>query len=419
MNRLRGAGPSGRAGWGGWVLLACVVAATTWTNPAESSLRPGTADGTASSPNARVSIVKHPIAVGECFGEILTGYGVPPSEVQRWYQAARAKLDLRRVLAGRLLTLGFVGNQQLDALRYDIDDTQQLVVKRTDGGNLRVTTEASPAHVRVVGARGTVQRTFYAAAQRSGVPDSIISSIVDLLAWKVDFNSEVHPGDRFRVLYEQRTTLAGRPLKPGRVLAADFVGAAQTAAAFLYETDQGKSVYVDGDGKALDGALLRYPLEFTRITSTFSGSRSHPILKKRRPHLGVDFAAPTGTPVRAVGAGTVRWSGWKGGLGRHVEIDHGDGLVSAYSHLRSFHRGVRKHAHVNRGQVIGRVGMSGRATGAHLHFAIFLNGRYLNPLKRSGRVQATVVVDAEKFEQARAALATRLRAIPGSFRGLH
>ena len=384
MNRLWGAELPGGAGWGGRVLLACVVTAAMWANPAESGLRPGTSDGIASAPNARAAIVKHPIAVGECFGEILTRYGVPPAEVQRWYEAARAKLDLRRVLVGHLLTLGFAGNQELDTLRYDIDDSQQLVVERTDDGNLRVITEALPAHVRVVGARGTVQRTFYGAAQRSGVPDSIISSIVDLLAWKVDFNSEVHPGDRFRVVYEQRTTPAGQPLKPGRVLATDFVGATQTAAAFLYETDEGKSVYVDADGKALGGALLRYPLEFTRITSTFSGSRFHPILKQRRPHLGVDFAAPTGTPVRAVGAGTVRWSGWKGGFGRHVEIDHGDGLVSAYSHLRGIHQGVRKHAHVNRGQVIGRVGMSGRATGPHLHFAIFRNGRYLNPLKRSG-----------------------------------
>jgi murein DD-endopeptidase MepM/ murein hydrolase activator NlpD len=162
----------------------------------------------------------------------------------------------------------------------------------------------------------------------------------------------------------------------------------------------------------LDGSLLRYPLEFTRISSTFSSSRFHPILKVRRPHLGVDFAAPTGTPVRAVGNGSVKWAGWKGGFGRHVEIDHGANLASAYSHLRGIHPSVKRTGRVKRGQVIGWVGQSGQATGPHLHFAIFEKGRYVNPL-RLRHAPTAPNVDPVKFRKLQAELARELRVARG------
>ena len=175
---------------------------------------------------------------------------------------------------------------------------------------------------------------------------------------------------------------------------------------------------VDAVGlSGVDGGLLRYPLEFIRITSAFSQSRFHPILKRNRPHLGVDFAAPAGTPVRAVGNGAVRWAGMQGGYGRHVELDHGGGLVSAYSHLRGINKAVRVGSRVRRGQVIGWVGQSGLATGPHLHFAIFDRGEYVNPLKFHGMAMMTRV-DRREFERVRATLTQQLRILAGSDRAV-
>lgn len=360
---------------------------------------------------APVATVDHPIARGENLGGILTGYGIPANELRAWYEAARPEVDLRRLAAGRAMTLAFATDQRLVALRYAVDDEREVVVKRVGRTKLRAWSEPRGATVRVAGVRGTVRDSFHGSARRAGVPDAIISAVVDWLGWKVDFESGVHPGDRFRVLYEQRVSADGRPLKAGRLLAADFIGQAASAAAFLYENESGESTYLDMEGRALDGAFLRYPVAFTEISSSFSSSRFHPISGRRRPHRGVDFAAPAGTPVRAVGTGIVRWAGWKGTFGRHIEIDHGNGLVSAYSHLRGIASSIVTRARVARGQVLGWVGQTGLATGPHLHFALFDHGRYRNPLALHRA--PPMRVDAEEFGRVRAAFARRLRAVQG------
>jgi murein DD-endopeptidase MepM/ murein hydrolase activator NlpD len=357
--------------------------------------------------------VTHVIARGESLAMILGRYGVGAHEVDRWWRAARPARDLSRLSVGHELNLTFSQERNLIALGYAIDDGEKLIVERDDdAGALRAHVESRQVVVEPVGVRGTVKTTFFASALQAGVPESMISQMVDLLAAKINFSSEVHAGDRFRVLYERRSDLRGRVLKPGRILAAEFRGSKDSADAYLYQDEAGESAYVDAAGSTLDDALLRYPLEFTRISSTFSYSRFHPILKRRRPHLGVDFAAPTGTPVRSVGTGKVRWAAWKGGLGRHVEVDHGGGLVSAYSHLKGIQQVVRPGARVERGQVIGWVGKSGRATGPHLHFAIFDNERYVNPLERR-RASTVTHIDPKRFAAQRDQLAQQLRAATG------
>jgi murein DD-endopeptidase MepM/ murein hydrolase activator NlpD len=308
----------------------------------------------------------------------------------------------------------FAADRMLIGLRYDLDEDRRLVVERhtTDWAG-RV--ERRPQHVEVIGARGTIQTSFYRAARDAGIPDAIISRMVDLLSGEIDFDADVRVGDRFRVLYERRTRTDGQPLPPGNIVAADFVGRTRSAAAFLYsEGGADEPRYVDRNGRPLEHALLRYPVEFTRISSAFSEGRFHPILKQSRPHLGVDFAAPAGTPVRAIGAGKVIWAGWKGGFGRHVEIEHADGLVSTYSHLRATHPTLASGSPVKQGQLLGWVGQTGLATGPHLHFALFENGQYLDPLSlhRSPLVEP---IDRQRFTVVRAALMQQLRGIPGSY----
>jgi murein DD-endopeptidase MepM/ murein hydrolase activator NlpD len=384
------------------LVLLCPIA-----GPAGASLR-------SAAPGRLVSVatVEHPIVRGESFAAILKRYGIAPEEIQRWYGAARAILDLRLIRAGRKLTLGFDEGRRLGSLRYSFDGAEDVVVRRSRH-ELVARTEPSPASVRVRGCRAVVSTTFYDAARREGIPDKIISEMVDLLSYRVDFSTEVQQGDRFRVLYEERINEFGDVLGSGRVLAADYIGSVESAAAFRFENDAGEVAYLDAEGRSLGNDFLRYPLEFTRITSAFSQSRFHPILRTNRPHMGVDFAAPIGTPVRVVGPGKVVWAGWKGGFGRHVEIDHGRDLVSAYSHLSGIHPALREGTSVERGQIIGWVGMSGLATGSHLHFAMFDHGQYRNPLEMH-RAPSVRSIERREFTRLRASLLAGLRAAPAA-----
>jgi murein DD-endopeptidase MepM/ murein hydrolase activator NlpD len=357
---------------------------------------------------ARVATVAHPVARGETLAGILARYGIATDEIRALDRALGAKSVQRKLHAGDVLTLGFNAAQRILTVSYDVDLERRAVVERVDARRFAARIDKRPIRTRSVTASGAIRTSFYRDAKRAGIPDPIISSLVDLLAWEIDF-SEVQRGDRFRVLYEEDVRDDGKVVRLGRVLAAELAGRAARASAFRLDGAHGESVYLDAEGHALDGGLLRYPVEFTRIASTFSKSRFHPILGENRPHLGVDFAAPIGTPVRAVGTGTVRWAGPKGDFGRHVEIDHGGGLSSAYSHLNGIASGLRAGQRVKRGQLVGWVGQSGLATGPHLHFAIFDKGRYVNPLSVH-RVPQLAAVDRRKFERLRTSLTERLRA---------
>ncbi len=366
----------------------------------------------ANEPSSRLAAIANEVTYivdnGDSLAAILGSYGVDAGEVQRWWHAARPTRDLSKLSVGHKLDLSFSAENQLVRLGYQIGEGERLIVVRESVDEFHTRLEEPSIIMIPVGARGRVESTFYQSARETGIPESVISEMVDLLSVRIDFGSRVRPGDRFRVLYEGRRDETGRKLRPGRVLVAEYQGARQSVSAFLYQDEKGRTVYVDESGRTFEDSLLRYPLKFTRITSTFSYSRFHPILKRRKPHLGVDFAAPYGTPVRAIGAGKVKWSAWKGSFGRHVEINHGSELISAYSHLSRIHPSVKTGAHVERGQVIGYVGRSGRATGHHLHFAIFENGRYTNPLK-TRRSQPAAIVDPARFAAQHEDLCGQLR----------
>lgn len=358
--------------------------------------------------------VVHRIEKGETFESVLSSFGFGKKDVSLWQRAARGKANLGTLRTGHRLTLVFE-DELLRGIRYDVDDENQLVVDASDAFELNARLEPLPVRIDVQGARGTIQDNFYRSAKRNGLSDSVINSMVDLLGWKLDFSSDIHTGDRFRVLYEERTTLDGRRLRPGRILAVEFIGRTDTVSAFLYEDERGTSIYLDEHGQPIEPTLLRYPLEFARISSAFSDARLHPILKRTRPHMGVDFSAPSGTPVRAVAAGTVTFADWKGDFGRHVEVDHGNDFVSTYSHLRGFAAGVQPGTQVRLGQVIGWVGVTGLTTGPHLHFAIFDNGRYVNPLTLRQPPQAPTI-DAGKFYLVRTALTNKFAEVLASYR---
>jgi murein DD-endopeptidase MepM/ murein hydrolase activator NlpD len=355
-----------------------------------------------------LSTTRHQVQRGETLSSILRGYGLRQREISQWDAALQRAAGKVALTPGRVVTLEFKSPSQLASLSYAVDNQTRAIVERS-GRSLRGRTEPLIIKTSVAGAQGVVDKNFHLAALQAGIPDRTISQMADILGWEFDFR-HVRRGDRFRVVYERRVSADGRVLPPGKVLAAEIRSGRRTVQAFYYD-DAGEGTYVDARGTALTQSFLRYPVEFTRISSVFSTQRFHPILKTNRPHNGVDFSAPPGTPVRAAGDGVVSWAGRNGEYGNHVAIDHGSGMVTTYSHLRAVAAGLRPGMRVRQGQVVGFVGQTGLATGPHLHFALFHNQQYMNPLTARVTLRRGVH-DPARFQVAKQTLLTQLANVP-------
>ncbi|MBI4518331.1 MAG: peptidoglycan DD-metalloendopeptidase family protein [Deltaproteobacteria bacterium] len=397
-----------RSAW----LLGFAVGAAIFSQPAWASRAARRSATTAPRPAAAAPAsnksVRHVVQRTETLTGILAKRGLSRREIAQWDKAIRTAAGPVQLAPGHVLVLQLERGGRLAALNYEVDNHTRVVVERA-GKQLRGRTEPLAIKVTVVGAEGVVEKNFHQAARRTGIPDQIISQMADILGWEFDFR-RVQAGDRFRVLYERRVSSDGRVLPPGRVLAAEIRSAKRLAQAFYYD-DGVEGTYVDASGRVLAQSFLRYPVEFTRISSVFSGARFHPILKHTRPHNGVDFAAPVGTPVRAAGDGVVIAAGRNGDYGNQIAVRHGEGLSTTYSHLRGIARDLRAGTAVRQGQVIGWVGQTGLTTGPHLHFALYRNGQYLNPL--TARVSLRrLIADPQRFQLAKQGLLTRLAGVP-------
>jgi murein DD-endopeptidase MepM/ murein hydrolase activator NlpD len=203
--------------------------------------------------------------------------------------------------------------------------------------------------------------------------------LVNIFGWDVDFALDIRKGDRFALLFEEHY-LDGDKLRDGKILAAEFTSRGDTYRAVLFTDPQGNSQYYSPDGKSMRKAFLRSPVDFRRISSKFQPERYHPVLGKKRPHRGVDYAAKTGTPIKAAGDGKVIFRGRKGGYGNTVVLQHGGNITTLYAHMSKFRRGVSSGSRVKQGQIIGYVGATGLATGPHLHYEFRINGSHRNPL---------------------------------------
>jgi murein DD-endopeptidase MepM/ murein hydrolase activator NlpD len=266
---------------------------------------------------------------------------------------------------------------ELAGLERDVSLTEQLKVTRAADG-FRAAVVARPIETRLTVAHGIIDSSLFDAAESAGLQDQTVLQLAQILAWDIDFALGLRAGDEFTVSY-QRLYQSGQYLQDGAILAASFTNQGRELRAVRYRAPDGTERYFSPDGRSMQKAFLRAPLEFTRVSSSFSRARLHPILNLIRAHEGVDYAAPSGTPVRAAGDGRVRFRGPHGGYGNLLEIDHGGGIVTVYGHLARFAPGARIGAQVRQGETIAYVGMSGLATGPHLHYEYRLNGRYLDP----------------------------------------
>ncbi len=326
--------------------------------------------------------VSHRFRSGETMSYVLDRAGIGPVQVDRWMRAARKVYNLNRVYAGQAMTMLLEKpTRELVRLELEIDPQTLLIAERSDDGiTARRETISYERRLRVVG--GSISHSLYMTAAEKGVSDKIISDVAEILGWELNFARDLRPGASFRLVYEELVHPRTRHTATGRVLAVEVRNRGVVHEGFYFEHVASGSVgYYDRDGEGLGRDFLRYPVSFSRISSQFSRGRYHPVLKRRVPHYGVDFAAPSGTPVRAVADGKVNKAGWYGGNGRFIKVRHSSTYESGYAHLSRIAGGIRAGVAVKKGQVIGYVGSTGLATGPHLHFALYRDAKYIDPLK--------------------------------------
>ena len=268
-------------------------------------------------------------------------------------------------------------NGQILSLRREIDDFKVLAIARDESG-FAANTIAREVDVRVTSGHGVIASSLFEAGSAAGISDRTIMDMAGIFEWDVDFIQDVRVGDSFTVVYEELWR-DGEKLRNGDILAAEFINQGTVYRAARYRDASGRSDYYTPDGHSVRKAFLRAPVEFSRISSRFNPRRRHPILNTIRAHKGVDYAAPTGTPVRAAGDGRIHFRGRQGGYGNHVVIEHGGGISTLYGHLSRFAKGASHGQRVRQGQVIGYVGSTGLASGPHLHYEYRVNGVHRNP----------------------------------------
>ena len=297
---------------------------------------------------------------------------------------ARARLDgagtqLSRMRPGDILRVSITSDRRVNRLRYALDEIRTIDVQRGDDNSFLAQEEVADVETRVAYASGQIDSSLFLAARAAGMSDRTTMGLAAIFGWDIDFALDIRQGDQFTVVYEE-LYLAGEKLRDGPILAAEFVNDGRLIRAVRFVDADGDSSYYTPGGDSMRKAFIRTPVDFARISSSFSLGRRHPILNKIRAHRGVDYAAPAGTPIKAAGDGKVIFAGNKGGYGRTVILQHGSNRTTLYAHMRSFRRGIRNGARVKQGQVIGYVGSSGLATGPHLHYEFRLNGVHRNPV---------------------------------------
>lgn len=294
------------------------------------------------------------------------------------------EFDLRRIRAGQPYTIDRMFDGRVRRFEYEIDADRRLIATRGSlEGTARFHTaiENIPKETSVVMVEGVIDRdtnSLSAALDEVGERIDLALSLADVFSGEIDFNSGLQPGDRFRVLVE-RHSRESKLVGYGPIFAAEFVNDGRQLRAIRFTPEGGSAAYYDDQGRSLKRFFLKSPLKFEpRVTSRFSGSRKHPILGYARAHNGVDYAAGTGAPVVSVAPGVVTLAGWTGGGGRTVKVRHPNGYETEYLHLSAIT--VKQGSRVSQGDLVGRVGQTGLATGPHLHYGLKKNGRYVNPV---------------------------------------
>jgi murein DD-endopeptidase MepM/ murein hydrolase activator NlpD len=360
--------------------LDSATASSAASPTADTSTAPSTA---AASPNP---IVVQQASVASII-EIVVGRNDTLDGIFRRMSLNKSDLAAIRALPGIRQSLDFLrpgdaikvthSDGDIQEFTRKVSETQTLdVVRQTSGFEAKMIN--NPVETRVRTAAATIDSSLFQAAGAAEISDAIALKLANVFAWDIDFVLDIREGDRFTAMYEQ-IYQGGKYLRDGEVLAAEFVNNGKVYRAVRFVSDSGNVGYYTPSGLAMRKAFLRAPVDFTRVSSAFNPHRQHPILNLIRGHMGTDYAAPTGTPVHAAGDGRVSFAGRRGGYGNAVVLTHGSNVSTLYGHLSRFARNVRVGTHVQQGDVIAYVGMTGLATGPHLHYEYLTNGVHRNP----------------------------------------
>lgn len=318
---------------------------------------------------------------GDNIFSLLRACGIAGNQIHSLFHSIRKVYDLADIVPGHPLKVWVTSESpaKLTKLTYDITPVTYIEVTPEDG-LFKAQKLTRPIEVVYERAEGTVTDSFYESAVRAGISPEIVMDLSDIFGWDINFFTEIQKGDSFAVLYE-KYYVENKFKGYGRLVAARFVNQGEEHTAIYF--DNGKKIhgYYDEHGNPIRKLFLKAPLNYRRISSSFSRSRLHPIFHVARPHLGVDYAAPAGTPVVALGEGRIISIGWARGFGQSIQIKHPCGYVTYYGHLSRFAKGMAKGKSVSQGDVIGYVGMSGYATGPHLDFRVRRSGVFTNPLR--------------------------------------
>jgi len=312
--------------------------------------------------------------------DLLKRRGFTDREIHDLRESVKPVYDLGKIRAGQEIRLAARADGPWQRLEYDVDETQYLVVSRK-GDGIEAEMKYVPVEFRTAFVSGVIEDSLIAALNAAGEEDSLAIDLVErCFGWDIDFNTDLRKGDSFRVFVEKRY-LDGRFAGYRDILAAEFVNEGRVFRAFRYTyPDTKASDYFDEAGGSRRKDFLRSPIKFARITSRFTSSRFHPIHKIYRPHYGVDYAAPIGTPIQATADGTVTFAGRDGAAGNAVKMTHKNAYGTSYLHLSRFGPGVRKGAVLKGGDIVGYVGSTGDSTGPHLDYRIYYHGSPVNPL---------------------------------------
>ena len=346
------------------------------------------------------------IQPGDTISSILAPYMSMPSGIHALLNQSPDAKRLVRIRAGESIEIQTDNENRLLALRYAIDNTHALHVQRIDD-EYTVRIEAMPLERRIENSSGVIETSLFASAQAAGLSDATTLELARIFGWDIDFALDLRPGDRYSVVYE-KTYHEGQAIGQPKILAAEFINDGTVYRAVYYHNRNVGGDYYTPDGKLMRKTFFRTPVDFSRISSTFSTGRRHPVLNRIRAHRGVDYAAATGTPIKATANGVVAAMSNRGGYGRTIVLQHGKRYTTLYAHLSRFAQGMRAGSKVRQGDVIGYVGQTGLATGPHLHYEFRVDGIHRNPLtvKVAAASEAISSADRNAFQQiAQAAVA--------------
>ena len=349
---------------------------------------------------------------GDTIASVLARLQVDDPDAVQTLRGTREAKALYQLVPGKTIRAKITAEGRLLALRY-LAGNSLFAVERA-GATFTVTQQPAQLETRTLMRSGEIRSSLFAATDAANLSDAVATQIADVFSTDIDFHRDLRRGDRFTVVYEAFYH-QGEMVKSGRVLAAEFINQGKVYQAVYFQNSEGEGGYYTPEGKNIRKAFLRSPIEFSRISSGFTNARFHPVLQQWRAHKGIDYAAPTGTRVKATADGVVEFAGRQGGYGNVVVLRHQSKYTTWYGHLSAFAKGMRKGSRVSQGEVIAFVGATGLATGPHLHYEFRINDVHQNPLRVVMPSAPPITPELKAaFEAAAQPLALRLQLLRGT-----